>query len=120
MPNLNAALGLAQLEQLPDFLANKRSLAQHYQAWAQSNQVNILCEPPQSRSNFWLNTLLLDNQEQRDAFLAFSNEHGIMTRPLWNLMVDLPMYRHSQHDGLLNSRQVAACLVNIPSSAVNR
>jgi aminotransferase in exopolysaccharide biosynthesis len=120
MPNLNAALGLAQLEQLPDFLVNKRSLAQHYQAWAQSNQVNILCEPPQSRSNFWLNALLLDNQEQRDAFLAFSNEHGIMTRPLWNLMVDLPMYQHSQHDGLLNSRQVAACLVNIPSSAVNR
>lgn len=119
MPNLNAALGLAQLEQLPDFLANKRTLAQRYQAWAQSNHLTSVCEPSHSRSNFWLNALLLDNQEQRDAFLAFTNERGIMTRPLWHLMVDLPMYQHCQHDGLLNARQVADCLVNIPSSVVN-
>ena len=119
MPNLNAALGLAQLEQLPGFLENKRFLAQRYQAWALGNAVNMVCETPDSHANYWLNALFLDNHEQRDAFLAYTNERGVMTRPLWDLMIDLPMYRHCQHDGLPNSRQLADRLVNIPSSVAS-
>ncbi|OAI15206.1 MULTISPECIES: LegC family aminotransferase [Methylomonas] len=116
MPNLNAALGLAQLEQLPAFVDSKRALAGRYLDWARANGAEIVQEPAGARSNYWLNALLLDDAAQRDAFLEYSNAHGVMTRPLWTLMPDLPMYRHCRTDGLSQSRRLAERLVNLPSS----
>ena len=118
MPNLNAALGLAQIEQLSDFIEGKRGLAQRYLDWADVNGAQIVSEPTDARSNYWLNALLLDDVQQRDAFLEYSNAQGVMTRPLWDLMVDLPMYQHCQRDSLVQSRQLAERLVNVPSSVV--
>lgn len=119
MPNVNAALGLAQLEQLPTFVNRKRTLAERYQAWAVANTIQMVCEPHGAESNYWLNALLLDDAAQRDAFLEFTNGQGVMTRPLWNLMSSLPMYRHCQTDGLENARWLADRLVNVPSSVVS-
>lgn len=118
MPNLNAALGLAQLEQLPLFVERKRLLAQRYLDWGAGAGVEIVSEPSGACSNYWLNALLLDDVQQRDAFLAYSNAEGVMTRPLWDLMVDLPMYPGCQRDSLVQSRRLAARLVNVPSSVV--
>jgi aminotransferase in exopolysaccharide biosynthesis len=118
LPNLNAALGLAQLEQLSGFLQNKRTLAERYINWARQIDVECMIEPQSARSNYWLNALLLENQETREQFLTMSNAKGIMTRPLWELLADLPMYRHCQTDHLCNSRNIATRLVNIPSSVV--
>jgi perosamine synthetase len=116
MPNLNAALGLAQLQQLPHFLENKRQLAGQYRRWAATQSVTFVDEAANSRANFWLNGLLLEDEAQRDAFLSFSNDNGVMTRPLWDLLHSLPMYQHCWHDGLTNSLWLAERLVNIPSS----
>jgi perosamine synthetase len=118
MPNLNAALGLAQLEQLPAFVESKRGLANRYLSWAKRNAVQIHQETTVSRANYWLNAMLLDDIAERDAFLQYSNAQGVMTRPLWALMPDLPMYRHCQTDALTQSRRLAARLVNIPSSVL--
>ena len=118
MPNLNAALGLAQLEQLPDFIQRKRELAACYLAWGGENGVKIIEEPAGAQANYWLNALLLDDVAQRDSFLAYANRHGVMTRPLWELMPDLPMFRHCQTDGLTQSRRIAERLVNVPSSVI--
>ncbi|CAD6875079.1 LegC family aminotransferase [Methylomonas fluvii] len=119
MPNLNAALGLAQLEQLPDFVERKRALARRYLDWAQASGAHFVEEPAGTHANYWLNALLLDDLTQRDTFLEFSNTRGVMTRPLWELMSDLPMYKHCQRDGLRQSRQLAERLVNVPSSVVS-
>jgi len=118
MPNLNAALGLAQLEQLPTFVERKRVLAQSYLEWAAGAGVEIVSEPSDACSNYWLNALLLDDVVQRDAFLEYSNAQGVMTRPLWDLMVDLPMYKDCQRHSLVQSRRLAERLVNVPSSVV--
>jgi perosamine synthetase len=118
MPNLNAALGLAQLEQLPDFVCRKQQLAGRYSGWAQAETVDFVTQPDGAKSNYWLNALLLTNLQQRDAFLADTNANGVMTRPLWALMSTLPMFQGCQHDGLTQSRWLAERLVNIPSSVV--
>lgn len=118
MPNLNAALGLAQLQQLPSFLKSKRKLAEHYINWAKEFQVDIVTEPTNSCSNYWLNALLLSDQTEKEAFLAATNAQGVMTRPLWELLSNLPMYKDCQTDQLENSKQIATRLVNIPSSVV--
>ncbi len=118
MPNLNAALGLAQLEQLPLFIQRKRELAGRYLAWAVEHMVDMVAEPAGAQSNYWLNALLLNDARQRDSFLETSNAQGVMTRPLWELMPNLPMYRHCQHDALRHSHALAERLVNVPSSVV--
>jgi aminotransferase in exopolysaccharide biosynthesis len=118
LPNLNAALGLAQLEQLPNFVERKRQLASLYRDWAQTNGEQVVVEPQGTQANYWLNALLLNDLAQRDAFLEYSNAQGVMTRPLWALMPDLPMYRHCQTDGLSRSRWLAERLVNVPSGVV--
>ncbi len=118
MPNLNAALGLAQLEQLPNFVERKRALAVRYLDWAHANGAQVVVEPSGTQANYWLNALLLDDLTQRDAFLEYSNAQGVMTRPLWELMPDLSMYRYCQTDGLSQSRRLAQRLVNVPSSVI--
>lgn len=121
MPNINAALGCAQLEQLPRFLAAKRDLAERYrQAFTDVHGVHFLSEPAHSRSNYWLNTLLLDEEcaGQRDALLEATNDVGIMTRPAWNLMHKLPMFNGCPKMDLSVAESLEQRLLNIPSSVM--
>ncbi len=119
MPNINAALGCAQMEQLNQLLDLQRRLADSYQEYF-SNSGNKLAEfivePKDSKSNYWLNAILLENRAQRDIFLKATNESGVMTRPLWKLMHTLPMYQHCQRDQLSNAQWLEDRIVNIPSS----
>lgn len=121
MPNLNAALGCAQLEQLPGFLLAKRALAERYRkAFAGIPGICFFTEPANSQSNYWLNTLLLDEDVagQRDALLQAANDAGLMTRPAWTLMHRLPMFAGSPRMDLPIAESLEQRLVNIPSSAI--
>ena len=120
LPNINAALGCAQLEQLPDFLSAKRRLFERYQAaFAVVPHVRIVAEPEGCRSNYWLQTLLLDDSvaHQRDVILAATNDAGLMTRPAWTLMHRLAPYRASPKMELPVAESLARRLINLPSSA---
>jgi len=116
MPNLNAALGCAQMEQLPGFLAAKREVAERYAAFFDEQGVEFVREPEGCRSNYWLNAIILDSRQERDDFLKETNDQGIMTRPIWRLMSELPMYEHCQNDGLEISKWLEERVVNLPSS----
>jgi len=116
MPNLNAALGVAQLECLRSFLDKKRELAERYIDWCGRNRLQCIVEPDAARSNYWLNAVVLEDVAERDAFLKATNEQGVMTRPVWEPMHRLPMYRYCQRDSLVNTEWAAARVVNIPSS----
>lgn len=115
-PNLNAALAVAQIEQLENFIENKRKTAQEYEQFFKEKNIQFLTEPAASRSNYWLNAVLLDSKEERDAFLTFTNENGVMTRPAWRLMHKLDMFKDCIKDDLKNSINIEDRLVNIPSS----
>jgi aminotransferase in exopolysaccharide biosynthesis len=119
MPNLNAALAFAQLEQLPDFLTKKRKLAHSYQAFFEGMGVSIAKEMIDTKSNYWLNALILDNRSALEEFLLETNRQKVMTRPIWDLMSTLPMYQNCENDGLKNSRWLVDRVVNIPSSVTN-
>lgn len=116
MPNLNAALLCAQLEQLDGFLDNKRELASHYEAFFQNTGVQFIKEPDNSRSNYWLQAIVLKNQQQRDEFLDFTNTRNVMSRPIWRLMNELEMFKMCQTSDLQNSYYLEERVVNIPSS----
>ena len=116
MPNINAALLIAQLEKLNDFIVNKRNLANKYEAYFKSTDYNFVKEPKDSKSNYWLNSIILDEKLQRDQFLKETNDSGVMTRPIWNLMNKLPMFKDAQCDNLKNSEWLSERVVNIPSS----
>lgn len=116
MPNLNAALACAQLEQLPAFLENKRELAEMYKAFFAGTGIAFITEIANTKANYWLNAIVLKDLEERNAFLQYSNDNGVMTRPVWELMNRLPMFKHCQHDGLEHSSWLADRIVNIPSS----
>ena len=113
LPNLNAALGCAQMARLPEMLAVKARIAACYAAVP---SIHLIPPPPGTRPNHWLNAVLLDSSAARDALLTYTNAQGVMTRPIWRLMHRLPMYQHCQHDGLANSLWLEARVVNIPSS----
>ncbi|MEQ8715198.1 MAG: LegC family aminotransferase [Cyclobacteriaceae bacterium] len=116
MPNLNAALACAQLEVLPSFVDNKRELASDYLSFFKKQEIVFKSERSGTTSNYWLNAIQFANKDERDQFLNESNQQGVMTRPIWNLMTSLSMYADSTHDGLENSRFLADRIVNIPSS----
>jgi perosamine synthetase len=117
MPNLNAALACAQLENLDQFLANKRQLAQLYREFfSTQSAIDFIAEPANSKSNYWLNAILLADGKSRDLFLEESKEAGIQTRPAWTLLNRLKIYDHCQTDGLENASWLAERIVNIPSS----
>ncbi len=118
LPNLNAALGLAQLEQMPLFVQRKRELAAKYKAWAQQQGVEMVIETNGVQANYWLNALLLSNADERERFLVYAKTADVMLRPLWELTSHLPMYSHCQTGDLRNSHYLAERLVNIPSSVV--
>ncbi len=116
MPNLNAALACAQLEQLDRFLHNKRELAKDYNYFFKAEKINFRTETPQTKANYWLMCVELENKEQRDLFLKQTNKSNIMTRPIWQLMFRLPMYKSCQRDNQLNAIFLEERIVNIPSS----
>lgn len=121
LPNINAALGCAQLEQLGGFLAAKRRLSEAYrQRFESVAGCSFVQEPAYARSNFWLNAIMLDDEHasMRDEVLRLSNEAGLMTRPCWELMHRLPMYRDNPRMDVSVAERIAARLINIPSSAV--
>lgn|SRR5690606_632447 len=120
MPNINAALGCAQLEQLDVFIERKRRLAGRYaEAFARVKGVKVFQEQPFARSNYWLNALILEPNyaQSRDAILQATHERGIMTRPAWTLMPKLPMYQHCPRMDLRVAEALEARIVNLPSSA---
>jgi dTDP-4-amino-4,6-dideoxygalactose transaminase len=116
MPNLNAALICAQMEQLNGFLENKRELANTYINYFSQTNIQFVTEIENAKANYWLNAILLNNEQERDAFLKETNDKAVMTRPVWDLMSTLPMFKHCQHDDLKNSQWIAERLINIPSS----
>jgi perosamine synthetase len=120
LPNLNAALGCAQLERLDDFVARKRRLAARYAtALRDVPGITFFAEPAYTQSNFWLNALVLapEHAAERDALLAALNDAGYMARPLWTLMHRLPMYAACPRMPLPVAESLEARVVNLPSSA---
>ena len=116
MPNINAALGCAQLEQLEDIIADKRATAKAYKEYfANVEGIEFFDEPKDCRSNFWFNTVLLKDKQAQLEFLEYSNDHGVMTRPIWELMNRLNMFKDCETDGLENTIWFADRVVNIPS-----
>ena len=117
LPNLNAALGCAQMEKLPRHIESKRKLAEKYRNWMVGKGVEFVSEPAGARSNYWLNAILLNSKAERDDFLQNTNTVGVMTRPMWTPMHTLPMYRECFKADLKNSDDIESRLVCIPSSA---
>ncbi|PNE25371.1 aminotransferase DegT [Tannerella sp. oral taxon 808] len=117
MPNINAALGCAQLEHLEEFVMNKRETAEKYHAFfATIDDMDYFVEPENCRSNYWLNTILLKDRQAQQDFLQYTNDHGIMTRPAWQLMNRLEMFKGCETDGLKHTQWFEERIVNIPSS----
>jgi perosamine synthetase len=116
MPNINAALLVAQLENLDAFLANKRELALLYKGFFVANDITFAIEPKEGRSNYWLNALVLKDKAERDIFLKETNANSVMTRPIWTLMNKLEMFKSAQCGSLDNALWLEDRVVNIPSS----
>ncbi|OOE33408.1 aminotransferase DegT [Salinivibrio kushneri] len=119
MPNLNAALGCAQMEVLESYLAKKRHLAQQYQAFFANSDVRFITEPAYASSNYWLNAILCPDQETRNTMLSETNNAGVMTRPIWQLMHRLPMFKHALRGDLTQSESIEAHLINLPSTPIS-
>lgn len=117
MPNINAALGCAQLEHLDEFIADKRETARTYADYFKDKEdIEFFTEPENCYSNYWLNVVILPDRDAQQRFLQETNDNGVMTRPIWELMNRLPMFEHCQHDSLENTIWFADRVVNIPSS----
>ena len=116
MPNLNAALACAQMEQLDLFIQNKRSLALEYNTFFKTKGINFRTELPNTKVNYWLMCLQLDNKKQRDNFLKETNDNKVMTRPIWQLIFKSPIYASFQRDSQKNALYLEDRIVNIPSS----
>lgn len=116
LPNLNAALGCAQMERLPEMLIIKAGIAARYAELLEGSALKLVQPLPGTTANNWLNAVLLEDREARDAFLEYTNSRQVMTRPVWRLIHHLDMFAHCQHDGLANSLFLEDRLVNLPSS----
>ena len=117
MPNINAALGCAQLENIDRYVADKRETAAIYADFFKNiPDITFFTEPEDCRSNYWLNVVMLKDKNAQQEFLEYTNDHGVMTRPVWELMNRLEMFKHCETDGLKNTEWLADRIVNIPSS----
>jgi dTDP-4-amino-4,6-dideoxygalactose transaminase len=116
LPNLNAVLGCAQLENIDSFIKAKKNIFDHYKNFFLKRNITFFAPHEGVSWNYWLNTLVLNSREEKNYLLEKSNEMGVMTRPVWQLMNNLNMYKNCQHDGLLNSAWLADRIVNLPSS----
>ncbi|EPC9766715.1 LegC family aminotransferase [Escherichia coli] len=118
MPNINAALGCAQIEMLNEFLLKKRKLAQMYKDFFSLSDVEFVTEPEYAHSNYWLNSIICADQQQRNEIIEQTNNSGVMTRPVWQLMHRLPMFKNSLCGELTYSEFIEARLVNLPSTPI--
>ncbi|EFL9891175.1 LegC family aminotransferase [Escherichia coli] len=118
MPNINAALGCAQIEMLNEFLLKKRKLAQMYKDFFSLSDVEFVTEPEYAHSNYWLNSIICVDQQQRNEIIEQTNNSGVMTRPVWQLMHRLPMFKNSLCGELTYSEFIEARLVNLPSTPI--
>lgn len=116
MPNINAAVGCAQMERFPDFLADKRETAAAYTEAFKGINIPFMTEPERACSNYWLNAIFLENQSERDEFIEYAGTKGVQARPVWKLMNRLPMFNHCLCGPLDISEQLCHRIVNIPSS----
>ncbi|MCS6823380.1 MAG: LegC family aminotransferase [Cytophagaceae bacterium] len=116
MPNINAALGLAQIENLPLFVARKRELAKRYENFFSKIGIPFFKEPENCISNYWLNAIILKDETERDNFLKETNDNNIFTRPIWKLIPSLKMYKHCHKANIDNAKWLAERVVNLPSS----
>lgn len=116
MPNINAALGCAQMENIERYVENKRETAAVYKDFFAGLSIDFFTEPKDCISNYWLNAVLLSNKFERDQFLEYTNDNGVMTRPVWGLMNKLPMFENCETDDLVNTSWFEERIVNIPSS----
>lgn len=121
MPNINAAIGCAQMENLERYVENKRETAERYKEFFKSIPgITFFTEPENCRSNYWLNVVLLKDKAAQQEFLEYTNDHGVMTRPVWQLMNKLEMFKDCETDGLVNTSWLEERIVNIPSSVNNK
>ena len=118
LPNINAALGFAQMEELSLILKKKKILADKYETFFKDKSIQYITSPKESISNYWLNAVLLENLEERNSFLKVTNENGVMTRPIWKLMNSLPMFKNAQTGNLDNAKYFEERVINIPSSVI--
>ena len=116
MPNINAAVGCAQMECLAESLENKRATAKMYKQFFQEIGIPFITEPSNAHSNYWLNTIVLKDKQERDLFLEYASAKEIQARPAWTLMPHLPMYSHCQTTNIETAKWLEDRLVNIPSS----
>ncbi len=119
LTNINAALGVAQMEYLDKIINNKRDTASKYQNFFQDGNIKTISEPKDAKSNYWLNVIQFNNRNERDSFLEYSNLNDVMTRPVWRLMNKLIMFKNSQTDDLFNAQLLEDRIVNIPSGFRN-
>ena len=115
MPNVNAAIGLAQMEKIDSYLQDKKETAQLYKNYFSNTEYQFIYEPQNAISNYWLNAILMSNLSERNRFLEYTNENGVMTRPCWRLMNKLEMFKNCSSGDLSNSEFIEQRLVNIPS-----
>lgn len=115
MPNLNAALGLAQIKNINKFINAKRKLAKIYFNFFDSIGIEVFKEPKNCKSNFWLNTIFLNSKKERSLFLKETNKRGILTRPSWDLMNTLPQFKNCKKSKLDVAKAVSNLILNIPS-----
>lgn len=118
LPNLNAALACAQMEQLDKFIGKKRELHNAYKSFFNDKPADLVTETENSKANYWLNALLLSDKNERDAFLEYTNNNQIMTRPAWALMTELTMFENAPKEDISNAEWVSDRLVNLPSSVI--
>jgi aminotransferase in exopolysaccharide biosynthesis len=116
LPNLNAALGLAQMELLPEYIKNKREIAHQYQEWGQGNDMDFITEQFNTRANYWLNAVIMQDKQQRDRFIEITNSSNITTRPVWWPMHKLAINQDCQKNEMTNTEWLSERLVNVPSS----
>ncbi len=120
MPNINASIGVAQMEQLQLILKEKEKVAESYTEFFKDMPCRLVRPIVGTKANNWLNAIILNDRSERDNFLKDTNTNGIMTRPIWDLMSELPMYVNCENDGLVNSKWLVDRIVNIPSSVPNQ
>ncbi len=116
MPNLNAALGCAQIEVLPEYIQQKRAIASKYKEFFKDSEIQFFQEPKYCESNYWLNAVICPDKESRTELLKSTNRKGVMTRPIWTLMHRLPMYENANKGSLTNSEFLENRVVSLPSS----
>jgi aminotransferase in exopolysaccharide biosynthesis len=118
MPNINAALGCAQIESLSDYIVEKRIIAGRYEEFFNGTAIQFFKEPDYAQSNYWLNAIICPSEEFRNNLLDETNSSGVMTRPIWKLLHRLPMFAGTMRDDLSVSKRIEGCLVNLPSSPI--